>query len=425
MYRILSLLSIAVISLETVCAQTLDFNKKGNDRFSIKTQLSVGMYLDPSSNIEDIDPNAPTALNIGIEFPSSRQRPWQQYLNDPTVGLGLSYLNLGNDVMGEGIAMYPYILIYGPRFDHFNASLKVGAGLVAVNGHYKATIKEPIPNKTFGSAINAYLTAGLNLDFPITRNFKINSELGFYHISNGRSVEPNKGANILYGGVGLVATLNPDKDPEPVQFPDFPYRWSLNITASAGAHNADMDDYKKFFVSTFHVGGVYSVTNWYGIGLGMDVFYNDAVSKETHRGLYCAEHDYTNREKTKIGVGLNNEFKFGDVTALVDWGIYVFNPARHYYDFDHSQYGHDHKLPLFYMSDGPGSQEAWHYIRFGMRYRFADNLYIQALAKTHLHICEYIEFGIGYQIPFLRKDKRGESGKRVFHHSRTWWWEKY
>lgn len=415
----------AILFITSASAQTVSTYKTGNDRFSFKVQPSVGMYLDPSSNIEDIDPNAPTAINFGIEFPSSRQRPWQQYLNDPTVGLGVSYLNLGNDAMGEGIAMYPYIMIYGLREEHIEAKLKVAGGLVAVNGHYKATINQVIPNKTFGSGINAYLSAGLNLDFPITRNFAINSELGFYHISNGRSVEPNKGVNILYGGVGLIATINPNEgeEKEPKTFPDYPYRWSLNITGAAGAQNADLTDEKKFFISTFHAGAVYSQNNWYGIGLGLDVFFNDAVSNETNRELFCRAHEYTTAQKIRVGVSINNEFKFGDVTAMVDWGVYFINPSRHYFDYDHVQYGHDHKLPLFYKSNGPGSQEGWNYIRFGLKYRVWDNLYLQALAKTHLHICEYIEFGVGYQIPFLRKSKRVD-GKKIFHHGRTWW-EKY
>ena len=79
-----------VLSVMSASAQTVSTYKTGNDRFSFKVQPSVGMYLDPSGNIQDLDPNAPTAINFGIEFPSSRQRPWQQYLNDPTVGLGVS-----------------------------------------------------------------------------------------------------------------------------------------------------------------------------------------------------------------------------------------------------------------------------------------------------------------------------------------------
>lgn len=396
--------------------------KGGNTPFSIKVQGFMGGYLSPSGNMEDLDPNAPSGINFGIELPSTRQKPWQQYLNDPAVGVGMSYLNFGNDVMGEGIALYPYIMLNAMRTEICQVKLKVASGLVAVNGHYKATINEPIPNKTFGSLINAYLSAGLNADFSINGNLKVNTELGFYHISNGRTVEPNKGVNVLYGGVGLIATLNPEegKAKEPKKFPDLPYRWSLNITGAAGAQNADLEDERKYFISTFHVGGIYSPTNWYGVGLGMDVFYNDAVNSQTKRGLFCPDHEYTIKEKTRVGVSLNNEFKFGDVTAMVDWGVYLVNPGRHYYQHTHEKYGHDSKLPLFYKSNGPGSQEAWNYIRFGVKYRIWDNLYLQALAKTHLHICEFIEFGVGYQIPFTRKGERAKYGK-VFHHSHHWW----
>lgn len=196
----------------------------------------MGGYVSASSNIRDIDPSAPTGLNLGIEFPSSRQRPWQQYLNDPTVGLGISYLDFGDEIMGKGIAMYPYIMLNGFRSEHFHLKVKLAAGLTAVNETYYTTADEIYRNKTFGSHLNAYLSGGLNLELPITRNLCINGEFGFYHISNGRTVEPNKGANVLYGGIGLMATLNPDEDEErqPMQFPDLPYRWSMNITASGG-----------------------------------------------------------------------------------------------------------------------------------------------------------------------------------------------
>lgn len=79
----------------------------------------------------------------------------------------MSYYSLGNDIMGEGIAIYPYILLNVMRAKHFQVSVKLAAGLTAVNGHYKATVNEVIPNKTFGSCINAYLSGGLNVDFPI------------------------------------------------------------------------------------------------------------------------------------------------------------------------------------------------------------------------------------------------------------------
>lgn len=422
MKRLFWLVVFIVFASDLSVAQNSRFEESGNDRFSFKAQTYMGRYMGPSGNIQELDPNAPTGLNFGVEYPSSRQQPWQQYLNDPTVGLGVSYLNLGNDEMGEGIAMYPYILLNMLRTDYFAFKLKLAAGLTAVNGHYKATINQEIPNRTFGTLINSYLSAGLNLDIPVSRNLSINGEFGFQHISNGRTVEPNKGINVIYGGIGLITTFNPEEDDvrKPKQFPDLPYKWSLNITGAAGMQNADMTDNKKFFISTFHVGGVYSVSNCYGVGLGLDVFYNDAIGNETNRGLFCTEHEYTSAEKTRVGLSLNNEVKFGDLVALVDWGVYLVNPSRHYYNHTHEKYGHDSRLPLFYETNGPGSQECFHYIRFGVKYRIWDNWHLQALAKTHRHICEYIEFGLNYHIPFVRKEKRERYGS-VFHHRRGWW----
>ena len=40
----------------------------GNDAFSVKAQAFMGTYLDPSGNIVDIDPNAPTGLNSVWSF---------------------------------------------------------------------------------------------------------------------------------------------------------------------------------------------------------------------------------------------------------------------------------------------------------------------------------------------------------------------
>jgi hypothetical protein len=136
--------------------------------------------------------------------------------------------------------------------------------------------------------------------------------------------------------------------------------------------------------------------------------------------------DYGFAQKVRAGIALNNEFKFGAVTAMVDWGVYFYNPARNiYYDYHYDNFGKvAPKRPLLYTTpNGAGGEEACHYIRFGLKYRVWDNLYLHASAKTHLHICEFIEFGLGYQIPFLKKENRKEGKDIVFHHRRNWWKE--
>ena len=430
MQRFSLLLLFVLLSTTVALAQIASSEKTGNDRFAIKAQVFMGSYVSKSSNLECIDPSFPTGINIGIEFPSSQQRPWQQYLNNPTVGIGLSYINLGADVMGHAIAMYPYIMINGLRTEHFNLKVKLAAGLAAVSEWYYTTdtkeenYGEATSNTTFSTCINAYLSGGLNLEFPITRNLTLNGEFGFLHMSNGRTKEPNKGANILYGGVGIVAMINPvaGEEKEPIIFPDLPYNWSLNITASSGIHAADRTDAHRFLLLSMHVGAIYNTCNWHGIGLGADLFYNDAIgNKDTNRGMYVVTED--NWRRLRGGLSINNEFKFGRVTAMLDWGVYLFNPVRNLYTNNHPIYGTGPR-PLFYKSESTGTDEAFHYIRFGVKYRICDNIYLQALAKTHMHICELIEFGVGYQIPFLKKEHRNQS-ERLIHHQRKGWWKNY
>ncbi len=397
----------------------------GNDRFSLKVQPFVGGYLSPNGNLEKINPSAPAGVNFGFELPSDQQRPWQQYLNNSTFGVGVSYVNLGDKVMGTAVSVYPYIMLNCVRTKHFELGIKLAAGLAYCSETYWTNTQtdnrdDVTAHFTFGSHLNAYLNGGVNLNFPLTRNLTINGEVGFIHMSNGRIMEPNMGANILYGGVGLIATVNPEEEKEPIKFPDLPYRWSLNVTLSAGTQSADLTDGRNFFINTFHLGAIYNVCNWYGIGLGADVFYNDAIGAETNRGLFRTDVDYKQSDKIRAGVSINNELQFGRVTAMVDWGVYLYNPARNYYNHDHPIYGRG-KRPLFYKMHSAGSDEAWHYIRFGVKCRVWDNIYVQALAKTHMHIAELIEFGIGYNIPFVSKSKRCNSKDVIFHNRKGWW----
>lgn len=425
--RRISLLLATVLLAISVSAQTY---QTGNDRFSIKVQPFFGSYLDKNNHhFEKLGLENLSGMNLGIEFPSEQQRPWQQYLNNSTLGIGLSVIDWNSKYLGKAIAMYPYLLIPAVRTEQFQFNFKVAGGLGYVNETwYTQDLHDPdryfddtaMTNNVFGCHLNAYLSAGVNANYNVTRNVALHGEFGYFHMSNGRTCMPNLGANILYGGVGVITTFNnPVVEKEPIQFPDLPYKWALNITGSAGAHRAWME-YPLYLISSFHAGAVYSVNNWYGVGVGLDAFYNGAIDKGTGRGLYRQDREYTTLDKIRVGVGLNNEFRLGIVTAIVDWGVYLFNPSRNYYDNNHPVYGYGPR-PLFYDNYEAGTDEACHYIRFGMKYRVWDNLYLQASAKTHLHICEYVEFGVGYQIPFLKKSNRKSGKSIIFHHAKDWW----
>lgn len=432
----LSLLLLAVLFVNIASAQKIKNSYIGNDGFSIKTQGFMGFYIDQSANLENIHPAAPTGLNLGVEFQSYQQYPWLQYHNNPTYGFGLSYIDFGApEVMGHALAFYPYVNLNVVRLKHFETKIKLATGVGVVSRHWYSHPEDihpedynhPANNTTFSTYLNVYLSAGLNLNFPITRNFAFNTEFGFFHMSNGKTSVPNRGINTFYGGVGFITSVNPEEEVEPIQFPDLPYRWSLNFTGSAGKMHLDREDKHKFLIATFHAGAVYNVNNWYAVGPGVDVFFNDNVNVNSKNGFYCtkkldgSEMEYTFTDKLRVGISVNNEFQFGRITAMLDWGIYVVNPSRNYYQsYNGGEVYKEVKRPVIYKCKDVGVDDGWNYIRFGAKFRVWDNLYIQALAKNHLHICEYIEFGVGYTIPFISKSKRHDN-KMIFHNRKNWW----
>ena len=431
-------LSITAVFAEDVRKEETDSTKVP---FSIKAYPFRGTYLDSGTHFEKFGGAAPAGVNLGLELPSQQQLPWQQYLNNATVGLGLSWMNLGHEMLGHSIAVYPYILLNAIDTDYFQMRFKVAGGIAGVTEHWYTqedqnpdNYYEPTVNTVFGCYHNVYLSAGIQLNVPITKYLAFGTEFAYFHMSNGRTNMPNIGANAVYGSLGLTATFNSEVKKKPVSFPSLPYGWALNITGAVGGQQPGIADTHKYLISTLHAGAVYHVNDWYGIGLGLDVFYNDAVSKNTERNLYCRgefemdidgdgvdetvdcttcgsekDVDYTFAQRVRSGIAINNEFKFGAVTAIVDWGVYFYNPSRNiYYDYHYDHYGKVvPERPLWYSTpNGAGGEEASHYIRFGLKYRLYDNLYFHTSAKTHLHICEFIEFGLGYQIPFLKKEHR-------------------
>ena len=455
MRRIYLLFLAAVLSASSLFAENDAPAQTSGDKtpFAIKAYPFRGMYLDKNTHWEKFNsekgPASPAGVHLGFELPSTRIRPWQQYLCDPTVGIGVSWLDFGHDMLGMGVAVYPYILLDAINTPYFQMRFKVAGGVGFVTEHWYTQedqdpdhYYEPTVNTIFGCTLNAYLNAAVNLNVPITRYLALGGEFGFFHMSNGRTCMPNIGVNALYGSLGVTATFNSDVEKKPMKFPDQPYGWALNITGAAGAQKPGIEDKGRYLISSLHAGAVYHVNNWYGVGLGLDMFYNDAVSKYTHRNLYCGGEydidgiwvdcttcgsekgvDYGFAQKTRAALALNNEFKFGALTAILDWGVYFYNPARQIY-FDYHKDNHGSvapKRPLFYETPhGAGGEEAFHYFRLGAKCRIWDNIYFQTTMKCHLHIAEFIEFGLGYQIPFLKKENRND-GSIVFHHRKDWW----
>ena len=119
--RICLLLLVAVLSAVSLFAENDSPVRTESEKvpFAIKAYPFRGMYLDKNTHFNKFQPFNPAGVHMGVEFPSMQQRPWQQYLGNPTVGVGLSWLDFGHEMVGMGFAVYPYILLDAIDTKHF------------------------------------------------------------------------------------------------------------------------------------------------------------------------------------------------------------------------------------------------------------------------------------------------------------------
>ena len=308
------------------------------------------LYSDKPSKIIAPGPSWGGEVDVDVEFPSTRQYPWQQYFGDPTIGVGLVYMNLGAEVLGNCVAVYPYFLLHMIDLPHFQFNWKAGAGLSFFHKYYWNcdTLMEnyytPQANPLIGSVVNVYINTGLNFNFPICDGWAVNAEVGFSHMSNGSTIKPNMGINMLYGSIGASYTINEHDyvaGKKEKTFQDIPYVWNLKVTASGGSRQLYYPDRINYPVASLRVGATYKVCNWYAVGGSLDAFYNasyvkqgldtvcgvDGIIMSDDENKLQQEHTIFDRyhitddrlvDKFKVGFAVNNEFMLGRVTILFD-----------------------------------------------------------------------------------------------------------
>jgi len=385
---------------------------------------------------------------FAVEFlPTGRWHCLQQW-NNASIGVGASYLNLGNDkYLGSAIAAYGYMNQPFYNGTHFRIGIRPTVGLAAVTKTYANTLPDDvapytkardsegklIANWSVGSILNAYLALELYMDFPIKNGWEITLSGGWHHISNGSFMHPNAGYNMFGGELGVRYTPGMDegvkglKD-EGYQKPksDVPRKlydgvdkpWAVEISATGGAkqnYYADNQNGQRFYgVATLKAAAYWVPVSIFRIGAGVDAFYDgyySAVNDEfkgdnpgapiTYFGkTYLAKSEVKNC--FRVGISLQPEFIIGNLTAGIHVGFYVFDPVKNLEPYDAAkaaaQKGESLDRGVFYSYDfskASNYQDGWCYMQFVLKYHVLDHLFVQLGLKTHGVRAEFIDAGLG------------------------------
>ena len=387
---------------------------------------------------------------FAVEFlPTGRWHCLQQW-NNASIGVGVSYLNLGNEAkLGSAFAAYGYMNQPFYNGKHFRIGVRPSVGLAAVTKRYSNTLPEGVipyhqdrfseTNQSIGSILNAYLAMELFMDFPIKDGWEITLAAGWHHISNGSVMHPNAGYNIFGGELGVRYHPMVQKDKE-TQYeapkPDVPRKlydgvdkpWAVEISATGGMkqnYYADNRNGQRFYgVASLKVAAYWVPVSIFRIGGGFDAFYDGyygAVNDEfadLNPGAPITYFGKTYLKESKVancfraGFSIQPEFIIGRLTAGIHVGFYLYDPVKNLEPYSTITNPEDKKYDpnalhpgdepfnrgVFYNYDftkASNYQDGWCYMQFVMKYHVLDHLFVQLGLKTHGVRAEFIDAGIG------------------------------
>ena len=371
--------------------------------YKFKAEYMYGSILKHNKHLENLVQGPSLGGEIAVEFQTMGEQAWHQYLNFPEIGAGLVFMDFSNPKMlGQGVALYPYMNIPLIRTDYFKLNMKPGTGVSFLNKRYSNAHTNTLDesNAAIGSVVNVFLTFGGNVEVPMAAGFSFTAGYAWNHVSNGSIVQPNSGINMMNAYVGLKYTPNykANQKPQRKALGDIPRKFSYEITASGGIRQLFYKDDKNYGIASLSFGVYRPMANWYRMGLGVDAFYdgvfgyiNVPQASIKYQRTYIEKNEFKN--KIRAGVSWQHEFLVGKLTAGFHFGLYLYDPIKNLEPY--SKEGNQNK-PLIYKYDIQ-KEDGWLYTRAVAKYAVTDHLFASIGLKTHLQKAEFIEWGLGWK----------------------------
>ncbi len=385
--------------------------------------------------------------SFAVEFlPTGRWHCLQQW-NNASIGVGASYLNLGNDAfLGSAIAAYGYMNQPFYNGDHFRIGIRPTVGLAAVTKTYRNTLPEGIEpysqaqgpdgkfiaNWSIGSILNAYLALDLYMDFPIKDGWEITLAGGWHHISNGSVMHPNAGYNMFGGELGLryhpvkserVKELKSERYEKPkADVPRKLYdgvdkKWAVEISATGGMkqnyYKDNMNGQRFYGVATLKAAAYWVPVSIFRLGAGVDAFYDGYYSAVSALSKADYSVNYPDAPKTyfgktylyepnvkncfRVGISIQPEFIIGHLTAGIHVGFYVFDPVKNLEPYSTITNTSDPKYDpnALHPGDEPFNRGIFYSYNFAEASNYQDGwCYMQFVLKYHVLDNLFVQLGL-------------------------------
>jgi hypothetical protein len=340
---------------------------KISDNASVTGKYYCGFILPEYSNLTYLVDEKVQSVSLSLSRQTKGKNIWEHVYNFPEYGFTLFYSTLGNDkVHGREVALYPYFALNIISRRKMNFYNQTGIGISYVTRKYDPV--DNYSNVAVGSHLNIHFNLKFGINYQLLERTSLHAGLSFEHFSNAKMRNPNLGLNYVtaYSGISYkIGQHHPTRTYEPE-----PHRSKkvYEVIFSGGSKRPTGISSDSYFTSSATFELKWQLFRAVHFGVGTDIFYDTSTELE----MSALEVDgYKHTYDFRTGLHLSQEFMYGRLSLIFQEGLYIGLVDR--------------------------VKKRTMYNRGIIRYRVAQNCLIQLAMKSHLHVLDYPELGLGYK----------------------------
>lgn len=338
-----------------------------NDFFkntSITANYHFGLALPEYSFLTYLVDDNVQSFTLNFTKQTTGKTDWERLYKHPEYGFSFYHTTFGNNaILGKAFALDYFFKVNFISKEKFKVFNHTGIGLGYLTR--KFDLVENYQNVGIGSHVNVHFNTRVGMSYAFFKKIIGNFGLSFDHFSNGNTGDPNLGLNnvTLFAGVRYEIGEQSIKNTAPLAVHQ--PKNNFEFVVSAGGKQTRSLASNFFFTSSLSGGMNREFFRGFHAGFGADIFYDESIQTqlESRGEVYHSIDDF------QTGIHLSQEFKYNRFSLIVQEGIYLGLVNK-------------------------GIRKTM-YNRGIAQFQLNKNILLRVAMKSHLHILDFPEIGIG------------------------------
>lgn len=293
-------------------------------KWSAEAAYQAGILYKHTSNML-VDPSGLSQTwEAGFVYQSYGKQYWNSGLNYPALGISLGQLLMPNrDTMGIATGLLPHIRFTFLRKKSLEAYVRLGVGLAWVNKKFDP---ELLPTNTaISSSLNNWSQIKLGIQYRIHKQWSLQVNGTFNHLSNAGIQLPNLGTNHFTAGISAQYHIK-TTEPEAGSYRPPLYKNAYWLRIGYGTRKRDFEgDIRYFHITNIYGGYARNTSSVNRILLGVQTGF-DTYNRDRYKRDAPANTPSVSAAAMHMSIVAGDEILVGRLGLMAMVGIYTWYP---------------------------------------------------------------------------------------------------